>query len=110
MVVEAIEECSIAVLWITPEDIERLLVGQSIEVIEGVPHCLGWHCMEQRLKPYGAVYRDHPTACPQITAQRTIVEVMHPTRDAVLPGEQPDQQGIVVVAAIPGMVLKSQMI
>ena len=36
MVVAAIEEGSIAVLGITPEEIERLLVGQSIEVVEGV--------------------------------------------------------------------------
>ena len=90
MVVEAIKQSSIAGLGITPKAVERFLVRQSLQVVEGVPHRLGGHRMEQGLKPHGAVHRDDPTAGAQVAAEGAIVEVVHPPRDAVFLGEQPD--------------------
>ena len=90
MVVEAIKEGSIAGLRVTPKAVERFLVRQSLQVVEGVPHRLGGHRMEQGLQAHGAVHRDHPTAGAQIAAEGAIVEVVHSTCDAVLLGEQPD--------------------
>ena len=90
MVIKAIEEGSITGLRITPKPVERFLVRQSLQVVEGVPHRLGGHRMEQGLKPHGAVDRDDPTAGAQVAAEGAIVEVVHPARDAVFLGEQPD--------------------
>ena len=90
MVVEAIEQGTIAGLRITPKAVEWFLIRQSLQVVEGVPHRLGGHRMEQGLKPHGAVHRDDPTAGAQVAAEGAIVEVVHPPRDAVLLGEQPN--------------------
>ena len=90
MVIKAIEEGSITGLRITPKPVEGFLVRQSLQVVEGVPHRLGGHRMEQGLQPHGAVHRDDTTAGPQVAAEGAIVEVMHPACDAVLLGEQPD--------------------
>ena len=90
MVVEAIKQSSIAGLGITPKAVERFLVRQSLQVVEGVPHRLGGHRMEQGLEPHGAIHRDDTTAGAQIAAEGTIVEVMDPACDAVLLGEQPN--------------------
>ena len=90
MVVEAIEQGSIAGLRITPKAVERFLIRQSLQVVEGLPHRLGGHRMEQGLQPHGAIHRDHPTASAQIAAEGAIVEVVHPACDAVLLGKQTD--------------------
>ena len=110
MVVEAIEEGPITGLGITPERIQGFLIRQSLQVVEGVSHRLGRHCMKECLQPHGAVHRDHPTASPQIAAEGAIVEVMHPACDPVLLGKQLDQRGVIVVAPIPGMMFKGQMV
>ena len=68
MVVEAIEKGSIAWLRITPKAVERFLIRQSLQVVEGVPHRLGGHRMEQGLQPHGAVHRDDTTAGTQVAA------------------------------------------
>ena len=91
MVVEAIEEGSIAGLGIAPKPVEGFLVRQTCQVVEGFPHRLGGHRMEQGLQPNGAVHRDHPTAGAQVATEGAVMEVMHPTCDAVLLGEQQDQ-------------------
>ena len=110
VVVKTPEQGPLAGLRIAPEVIQRLLIRQTLEVVEGVAHRLGGHGMKQSLEPHGAVHRDHAAAGAQVPAQGTVVEVMHPAADAVAACQQGDQGGIAVVSAVPRMVLEGQMV
>ena len=110
MVVEAIKKRAVTRLRITPEGIQGLLIGETVEVVEGVAHRFGGHGMKEGLKPDGAVHRDHTATGAQKTAERSIVKVVHTTTHAIANGQQIDQLGVIVVAAISRVVLERKML
>jgi len=110
VVVEAVEQRAVTGLWIPPEVIQGLLIGEALQVVEGAAHRLGGHGMEQGLQPHRAVHRDHAAAGAQVTAERAVVEVVDAPLNAITGGQQGDQRRVVVVAPVPGVVLEGEVI
>ena len=91
-----------------PEEPQRLLIGESGQVVEGAAQHLGGHAVIEGLQPHRAVDREHGLGPLEDRPEGAIVEIENPVRHAVLAGQILDQGSVMVVAAIAGMVLEGQ--